>query len=454
MKIKNSIELKTLFLILLFNVGVIIIFYFCQIFAYSYYYKKYQINNLNNIINIIKNSKEDITLLAKKLAYEKEVCIEIIDENNINYYFNNRQNGCNLNNKNVKNIINNFINDDKILEKYNIYDNEIGGLLYGLKCNNNNIFIYSNLTNISKFRTMFQSVVTYFMGMILILSLLVSVFLANKITKPIRQITKKAKNIGDGKYNIKFPKNGIKEIDELSKTLEDVQEELSRSDEAKKDLIANVSHDLKTPLTMIKAYAEKIKDISYKDKDNMDNDLDIIINESDRLTLLVNDILNLSNMQNNSYNYNYAKYNIVNEINKIINNYSLIKETENYNFNVILPKKAYVYADKNKLNQVIYNLINNAINYTGNDKVVKIELINEINDYTFKVTDTGKGINKDDIPYIWNKYYKNDKNHQRNIISTGLGLSIVKEILDKHNFEYGVISKKNKGTTFYFKIKK
>ena len=94
---------------------------------------------------------------------------------------------------------------------------------------------------------------------------MISVFLASKITKPIREITDKSKNIGKGKYDTKFPKNGILEIDELSETLEEVQKELNKSDEVKRDLMANVSHDLKTPLTLIKSYAEMIKDISYKD---------------------------------------------------------------------------------------------------------------------------------------------------------------------------------------------
>ena len=129
-----------------------------------------------------------------------------------------------------------------------------------------------------------------------------------------------------------------------------------------------------------------------------------------------------------------------------------MKETEQYHFILDLPKKAIVNADKNKINQVIYNLLNNAINYTGNDKKVTIKVTKEERDYLIEVIDTGKGIKKEEIPYIWDKYYKNEKHHKRNVISTGLGLSIVKEILNKHNFEYGVTSKINDGSTFYFRI--
>jgi signal transduction histidine kinase len=114
-----------------------------------------------------------------------------------------------------------------------------------------------------------------------------------------------------------------------------------------------------------------------------------------------------------------------------------------------MPDKLIVKADRNKINQVIYNLVNNAINYTGDDKTVTIKVSK---DKLVQIIDTGKGINKDEINNIWNRYYKSDKKHQRNVVSTGLGLSIVKEILIKHNFEYGVTSS-NQGTTFYFKMK-
>ena len=113
-----------------------------------------------------------------------------------------------------------------------------------------------------------------------------------------------------------------------------------------------------------------------------------------------------------------------------------------------------VKADEKKISQVIYNLVNNAINYTGEDKTVtvKIRIINEV--VRVEVIDSGKGIKEEDIPYIWDKYYKNKKKHKRNLVGTGLGLSIVKNILLNHGFNYGVISSKNKGSTFYFEIKK
>ena len=226
-----------------------------------------------------------------------------------------------------------------------------------------------------------------------------------------------------------------------------------KTDELRRDLMANVSHDLKTPLTMIKAYAEMIRDISYKDQEKMNEHLEIIVDETDRLTLLVNDILNLSKMQSNADTLKLETFDLAQEIKAIIKKYQIIKETEKYTINVDMPETIMIKADKKKLNQVIYNLVNNAINYTGDDKKVTIRVTKNKKYYLVEIIDTGKGIKSEEIPYIWNKYYKSDKKHQRNVVSTGLGLSIVKQILELHNFEYGVKSVLKKGSTFYFKIK-
>ena len=239
----------------------------------------------------------------------------------------------------------------------------------------------------------------------------------------------------------------------MSEALTQAQSEMLKTDELRRDLMANVSHDLKTPLTMIKAYAEMIRDISYKDQDKMNEHLSIIVDETDRLTVLVNDILDLSRMQSNADSLSIEKFDLADDIKTIVNRYQIIKETEKYTINLDMPNSIMIKADKKKLNQVIYNLINNAINYTGDDKTVTVRVTKHKKYYLVEISDTGKGIKESEIPYIWNKYYKNDKNHQRNVVSTGLGLSIVKEILELHDYEYGVKSVLKKGTTFYFKIK-
>lgn len=265
-------------------------------------------------------------------------------------------------------------------------------------------------------------------------------------------VTKKAQRLGSS--NVEFPTYNVLEVDDLVTVLKNAQVEMAKTDELRRDLMANVSHDLKTPLTMIKAYAEMVKDISYKDDKKRDEHCQIIMDEVDRLNVLVNDILTLSKMQAHADEMHIETFDLVKEIKTIVKRYEIIKETENYNFVLDMPAKALVIADQKKLSQVIYNLINNAINYTGKDKKVTIRVTKEKENYLVEIMDTGKGIKQEEIPFIWDKYYKNEKNHQRNIVGTGLGLSIVKSILENHHFDYGVKSQKNKGTTFYFRVKR
>ena len=218
--------------------------------------------------------------------------------------------------------------------------------------------------------------------------------------------------------------------------------------------MANVSHDLKTPLTMIKAYAEMSTDIHSNNKEKQKEDMDIIISEVDRLTILVEDILNLSKMQSNIDSLNIEEFDLISLCNKILKKYKLYQETENYKFIFNHNEKEIIInADKKKLEQVIYNLLNNAINYTGKDNLITLNINKNKEKILIEIIDTGKGIKDEDIPYIWDRYYKNKKKHKRNLIGTGLGLSIVKNILELHNYKYGVKSKINEGTNFYFEIK-
>ena len=195
-----------------------------------------------------------------------------------------------------------------------------------------------------------------------------------------------------------------------------------------------------------------VKDISYKNKDKREHDLNVIIEEVDRLNLLVNDILNLSKLESNIESLNYEEFDLTKLINTIVERFKIYNLTEKYTFIVNTPKKAIIKADKQKIEQVIYNLIGNAINYTSDEKKIYINAYKRNNQIRVSISDIGKGINKKDLKNIWDKYYKSDKNHRRNTIGTGLGLSIVKHIFQLHQYKYGVITKKNKGTTFYFFI--
>ncbi len=317
------------------------------------------------------------------------------------------------------------------------------------------IFLNSSIQPLDASIRLLKSQFLYISLIILSVSLIIGYFISRLISKPIVDISKEARKLADGNFNVKFSTDSkIDEIAELASTLDLAKNELSKTDELRRDLLANVGHDLKTPLTMIKAYAEMIKDFENMSVQKRNENLNIIIEETDRLNVLVSDILDLSKLQANTYELKIEEFDLDKLIRDVIKRYYILIDSEGYEFIYENEESIMVMGDKKRIEQVVYNLINNAINYTGDDKKVYIELVNDKKKVTVKIRDTGKGIKKEDIKYIWNKYYHNEKKHKRNAYGTGLGLSIVKTILDSHNYKYGVDSKINKGTTFYFEINK
>ncbi len=454
----SSINFKTLIYLIIFSVTILLLLFLSQNILLKFSYEHYQETKMKSIVNSIKdfNTAELLTNL-EELAYNNSVCIQYSLNNGNKILYNTLMVGCGLNKNNsqINNLIDEIVsNGEETNIKLINNMSETKALLSSIKVTEGFVFVYSNLEDLNAANIVLKGQLIYVTVIMIVIACFISYFLSIKITKPITNITKKAKEIGEGRYDIVFDESDVLEIDELADALNHMEKDLSKIDELRRDLMANVSHDLKTPLTMIRAYAEMVRDISYKDKEKMDKDLNVIIDETERLNVLVNDILDLSKMQASADNLNVEEFDLVLVINEVMKRYEILKLTEDYTFILNLPDKAIIKADKSKIMQVIYNLVNNAINYTGSDKKVYINLIESKKEFLLEVKDTGKGIKKEEIPYIWDKYYKNDKKHQRNVVSTGIGLSIVKEILSKHKFDYGVKSVHKKGSTFYFKIKK
>ncbi len=454
---KDNIQNKTLKWLVHFSIIILMLMWGSQLLFLKVFYEKYQINNLYRVAYKLSKNEHTIEEI-ESIAYKNNLCIEYINNDNI-YIFNELSNNCILstNNRSINSIINNFINktDKREMIKLNNPSNNTKSILYNLKLQDNEyIILNTNLEDVDSTTSVLRSQLIYITLIVILLAIVVSIIISKTINKPIIKITKEAKKLASGNRELNIPKSNIKEIDDLRDSLMYVNHEINKTDELRRDLLANVSHDLKTPLTMIKAYAEMIRDINKDDEEKRNENLNIIIDETDRLTILVNDILNLSKLEANKETLDISEFDLVELINNIVKKYNIIKETENYNFILNMPKKAIVKGDINKIGQVIYNLVNNAINYTGDDLTVTIEVIEKKKTYLVNIKDTGKGIKEEELNIIWDKYYKNEKNHKRNKVGTGVGLSIVKNILDKHKYKYGVTSEIGKGTTFYFEITK
>lgn len=430
-----------------------------QILFLNYFYEIYKTNQLNDVVSNLKSTDNLNIYKLEDIAYEYGICISVYKDGQLNTISNMYNQGCLIgDSKTGTEYVKSFVESGKT-ESTTIFNNKRFNnktLVKALKYNDNvYIFLNSSIQPLDASIKLLKSQFLYISIIIFSISLIIGYFISRLISKPIVDISTEAKKLANGDFNVKFSTDSkIEEIGELASTLELAKNELSKTDELRRDLLANVGHDLKTPLTMIKAYAEMIKDFENMSIQKRNENLNIIIEETDRLNVLVSDILDLSKLQANTYELKIEEFDLDKLIRNVLKKYYILIDSEGYEFIYENEEPIMVKGDIKRIEQVIYNLINNAINYTGDDKKIYIELVNNKKKVIVKIRDTGKGIKKEDIKYIWNKYYHNEKKHKRNAFGTGLGLSIVKTILDSHNYKYGVDSKVNKGTTFYFEINK
>ncbi len=286
---------------------------------------------------------------------------------------------------------------------------------------------------------------------VFVVAVLISFGFSKKLTSDVKTMSDTAVLLAKGNYEIQFNNAEYKELAQLSDTLNYVRDEVKKSEDFQREILANVTHDLKTPLTMIKAYASMIKEISGDNPQKREKHLQVIIDEADRLTGLVNDVLSVSKLQANMAELKLKVFNLTELVYGIINKFGYLQEAQGYSFMLDIEQNLYTRADAEKINQVVYNLLGNAANYTGEDKTVYISLKSSLDGkrVRFSVRDTGKGIAKQDIPEIWDRFYRVKENHNRPVKGTGLGLSIVKAILEGHSFDFGVESELGEGSLFW-----
>ena len=284
----------------------------------------------------------------------------------------------------------------------------------------------------------------------LILGFVLAWVISKRFEKPVAQIAASAKQIAGGNFHPEFPKGFCAELDELSDTLEETALRLEKSENSRREFLANVSHDLRTPLTMIKGYAEMVKEISWSDEENREKDLNIIMREADRLTALVNEILEFSAMQADSSAKDYEEIDLSRAVKEVIEQFAPFCEQNGYVIETEITDGIAVRADESRIKRVIYNFIDNAVNHTDESKRIKASLTAADGSARFSVTDYGKGIADEDIPYIWDRYYTSRSRKNKAVVS-GLGLSIAKEILTAHRAKFGVDNRNN--CTFWFEMK-
>ena len=337
---------------------------------------------------------------------------------------------------------------DRFKSQVYVYGKEITGTDY---C----YVILMSIDPIDATSSVITSQLIYITIISLIISTVISLFMSRRISRPIMQMNENAKKLGKGDYNINFEKCGYEELDELADTLNTATHSLERTDEIRRELIANVSHDLKTPLTMIKAYSEMIRDLSGENKQKREEHLKVIIDETDRLTRLVNDMMDLSKIESGIITINKEVFNFSELASSLIDRIKISKMDTEHNIEYSIPKDIYVYADKTKIEQVLYNLIVNAIKHSGEGKRnIQVNVNANQKRVKVEVVDDGVGISEENLKHIWDRYYRASESFTRNVQGSGLGLSIVKNILIKHSSDFGVESEVGKGSNFWFDLER
>jgi signal transduction histidine kinase len=488
-----SIKWKIFLFLLGFCGLLLILLWLFQVVFLTNFYKSIKINEIKKTANTIEThiNEENISDIITTLSENNEICIEVLSSTGEVLYSSHVLKGCVIHSKDafIGGSIPEGMNPDNS-EKFEYYNHEIAdqltnpenvgstaankppgedqhekekdSLIYSktlTDANNNTmtLVLNSQIFPVNATVNTLRIQLYYITAFMILFSVILALIIAKWVSRPIEAINNSAKVLATGDYSTRFRGTGYKEIAELSDTLNYTAKELSKVELLRQELIANISHDLRTPLTLISGYAEAMRDLP--DENNAEN-AQIIVDETKRLTTLVNDVLDISKMQTGNQTIQPHHYNLTTSLEESVNRMSKMMEIDGYDISFNADREITLLADETRICQAFYNLLTNAVNYTGPDKKVMVTQTvfknpaDNLSDWVkIEIADTGEGISEEDLPYIWERYYKVDKTHKRAVTGTGLGLSIVRSIIDMHGGSYGVTSKLNEGSIFWFSLK-
>ena len=310
------------------------------------------------------------------------------------------------------------------------------------------IIVSTGMAQITTAAEVLRSILWPVALILLVLDLLFAMLFSRWFTRPVQQLSSGAKEIAAGNYDIQLPVVHHDEIGQLAEDFNHMAAEVKRSAQLEKDILANVSHDLRTPLTLIKGYAETVRDLTGTDAEKRTEQCNIIVDETDRLSALVNSVMELSKVQSGAEKPNLIDFDMGELCFEVAGRYDALCDQNHWHLELQADEAAPVRADPAMMERVLHNLLGNAFHHIGADGQVMLRVLPQADGCRVEIEDHGPGIPPEDLPYIFDRYYRARQDSGK--VGTGLGLSITKAILQQHGFAFGVTSAVGHGSTFWF----
>ena len=310
------------------------------------------------------------------------------------------------------------------------------------------IIVSTGMAQITTAAEVLRSILWPVALILLVLDLLFAMLFSRWFTRPVQQLSSGAKEIAAGNYDIQLPVVHNDEIGQLAEDFNHMAAEVKRSAQLEKDILANVSHDLRTPLTLIKGYAETVRDLTGTDAEKRTEQCNIIVDETDRLSALVNSVMELSKVQSGAEKPNLIDFDMGELCFEVAGRYDALCDQNHWHLELQADEAAPVRADPAMMERVLHNLLGNAFHHIGADGQVMLRVLPQADGCRVEIEDHGPGIPPEDLPYIFDRYYRARQDSGK--VGTGLGLSITKAILQQHGFAFGVNSAIGQGSTFWF----
>ena len=311
------------------------------------------------------------------------------------------------------------------------------------------VLVTTSLVHVTEAGKVLSTVLPLAAALIFAFSMSAAWLFSEWFTKPLRALSGAARQVAQGNYAVHVDSVRNDELGDLAQEFNHMAKEVQHASQMQRDLLANVSHDLRTPLTLIKGYAETVRDLTGDDKKHRDEQMNIIVDETDRLTALVSSVMELSKVTSGALKCEKVHFDMGQLCDEVSERYDAVCAQNGWQLKLEIPDEELpVCADPDMMQRALHNLLGNAMHHIGEDGIFVLRALRCPEGVRVEVEDHGPGISAEDLPYIFDRYYRSRSDAGKQ--GTGLGLSITKAIFQQHGFRFGVHSTVGKGTVFWF----